>query len=311
MLPRIAGFAAGLVLAAVAARVWGAAAPLAVDEVAPGVFVHQGRIEDLSRDNGGDIANIGFVVGSRCVAVIDTGSTRRIGEALLAAVRAHTELPVCYVINTHMHLDHVFGNAAFEGEPGVEFVAAARMPASLSARAEAYLRTLDHEVGEAAAGSRAVYPTTLVDDTATLELGGRRLTLRAWPTAHTDNDLTVHDEQTGTLWTGDLLFERFIPIIDGSIRGWLDVIEQLAQLPAQHMVPGHGAVDVAGGDALSREQAYLANVAETVRAAIRRGDSLRDVLDAGDGSQIADWALAERFHGRNLSAAYTELEWED
>ena len=151
----------------------------------------------------------------------------------------------------------------------------------------------------------------LVDDTETLELGGRRLTLRAWPTAHTDNDLTVLDEQTGTLWTGDLLFERFIPIVDGSIRGWLDVIERLAKLPAARMVPGHGAIHLPGGAALAAERGYLAGVANTVRKAIGRGDSLRQVLDAEEGSAPAEWALAERFHARNLSAAYTELEWED
>ncbi|MCB1917015.1 MAG: quinoprotein relay system zinc metallohydrolase 2 [Rhodocyclaceae bacterium] len=311
MLSRIAGFSAAWLLAAVAVQGWGAQAPFAVDEVAPGVFVHQGRIADLAEENGGDIANIGFVVGERCVAVIDTGSTRRIGEALLAALRARTELPVCYVINTHMHLDHVFGNAAFEGEAGVAFVAAARMPASLSARAEGYLRTLDHEVGEAAEGTRAVYPTMLVEAEASLDLGGRTLTLRAWPTAHTDNDLTVFDERTRTLWTGDLLFERFVPIVDGSIRGWLDVIERLAKLPAARMVPGHGAIHLPGGAALAAERGYLAGVANTVRKAIGRGDSLRQVLDAEEGSAPAEWALAERFHARNLSAAYTELEWED
>ncbi|MCB1908618.1 MAG: quinoprotein relay system zinc metallohydrolase 2 [Rhodocyclaceae bacterium] len=311
MFPRLAGVTVCGVLAVVAARVSGADAPFAVDEVAAGVFVHQGQVADLAAENGGDIANIGFVVGERCVAVIDTGSTQRIGESLRAALRARTELPVCYVINTHMHLDHVFGNAGFEGEAGVEFVAAARMPASLSARAEGYLRTLAHELGEAAAGTRAVYPTRLVEDRLSLDLGGRTLALQAWPTAHTDNDLTVFDERTGSLWTGDLLFERFIPIIDGSIRGWLAAIERLARLPAERLLPGHGAIVAHGGEALAREKAYLEHVAATVRAAIARGDTLGEVLDADDGTVAGDWALTARFHARNLSAAYTELEWED
>ncbi len=308
MLPAVAVLLAGLALAATAAG--GASAPLDVREVADGVFVHQGRIADLSADNGGDIANIGFIVGDRCVAVVDTGSTLAIGRALLAAVRARTQLPVCYVVNTHMHLDHVFGNAAFEGE-GTTFVAAARMPAALSARAEDYLHTLQREVGEAAAGSRAVYPQQLVEDVATLDLGNRRLTLKAWPTAHTDNDLTVYDEKSATLWTGDLLFERFLPIVDGSVRGWLEVMPRLAGLPAKRWVPGHGAAVLQGGEALAREESYLEYLAGTVRAALRRGRTLRQVIDADDGAALSGWALVERFHARNLSAAYTELEWED
>jgi len=309
VLPAIGVLLAGLALAATA-MAGGASAPLDVREVADGVFVHQGQIADLSADNGGDIANIGFIVGERCVAVVDSGSTLAIGRSLLAAVRRRTQLPVCYVVNTHMHLDHVFGNAAFEGEE-TTFVAAARMPAALSARAEGYLRTLQQEVGEAAAGSRAVYPRQLVGDVATLELGNRRLVLKAWPTAHTDNDLTVYDEKSATLWTGDLLFERFLPIVDGSVRGWLEVIPQLSGIPARHLVPGHGTAALQGGEALTRQKAYLEYLAGTVRAALRRGRTLREVIDADDGAALSGWDLVERFHARNLSAAYTELEWED
>lgn len=287
-----------------------AASALAVHEVASGVFVHAGRIGEPDAENRGDIANLGFVVGERCVAVVDTGSSAAIGRRLLAAVRMRTALPVCFVINSHMHFDHVFGNAAFESE-GAVFVAARRLPASLAARAEGYLKTLREGLGELAEGTRAVYPTLLVEGEQVLDLGGRRLLLRTWPTAHTDNDLTVYDESTATLWTGDLLFDGHLPVIDGSIRGWLRVSEDLARMPARHVVPGHGRVDVAGGDALSRQLAYLEQVARTVRGALNRGRSLHQLLtDEGPGGHQA-WALAERFHPRNLTAAYTELEWED
>src|SRR6202041_1224284 len=89
---------------------------LAVDELASGVYVHRGAQLPLDVPGHDDIANIGFIVGSRCVAVIDTGGSVRTGLALRAAIRRRTSLPICYVINTHVHVDHVLGNWAFKDD---------------------------------------------------------------------------------------------------------------------------------------------------------------------------------------------------
>lgn len=286
--------------------------PLPTKEIAPGVHVHQGSHHAWAAHDGEDVANIGFIVGARCVAVIDTGGSPAIGQRLKAAIERVTALPVCYVINTHMHPDHVLGNVALgAGSPGPAYVAHVRLGPSLSARAPYYLEAFRREGGQALAPDAVVYPTQTVADRAALDLGGRQLELRAWPTAHTDNDLTVFDQQTGTLFTGDLLFMGHLPVIDGQLRGWLRVIGELKALDVKRAVPGHGTVSDDLRQAIGPEETYLSTVLREVRAAIKAGVPIARTLDQLSATGTAGWQLADEFHRRNLTAAYAELEWED
>jgi len=284
---------------------------LPVQQVAPGIFVHAGRQETSDAANHGDIANLGFIVGERCVAVIDSGGSLRIGQRLRLAVQAATPLPVCYVINTHVHPDHVFGNAAFlSGGAPPRFVGHAHLAAALAARGANYRRALRRDVGESSAGSAIVPPDVAVDGTLELDLGARKLQLRAWPTAHTDNDLSILDESTGTLWLADLLFAGHTPVVDGSLRGWLAVMAEVARLQPKRIVSGHGeAAD--WRRALAEQERYLRVLLDETRAAIAAGKTLSAAVDSVGQSEQARWLLFDDFHRRNVTAAYAELEWEN
>jgi quinoprotein relay system zinc metallohydrolase 2 len=287
-----------------------AVTPLAVGEVAPGVFVHFGAIALMDRDNEGAIANIGFVVGSNSVAVIDTGGSVREGRELLAAIRAHTNKPIGYVINTHMHPDHVFGNAAFENM-GAEFIGHKKLPRALATHGPYYLANFREFLGNALmADVKIVVPAQTVVDTLDIDLGDRQLTLTAWPTAHSDNDLTVLDHRSGTLFAGDLLFVRHVPVIDGSLKGWLTVLDALAQVPAQRVVPGHGPLVTQWLQGLADERRYLDCLASDLRAAIKRGIQMTTAVKAACTAESERWELFDAYNARNATAAFAELEWE-
>jgi quinoprotein relay system zinc metallohydrolase 2 len=282
-----------------------------VTEIAPGVFVHSGRPLALDVPGHDDIANIGFIVGKRCVAVIDTGGSVRIGRALRAVIREHTGLPVCYVINTHVHVDHVLGNAAFIQERP-QFLGHALLADALARSRPVFLSSYADDLDAPATAAQIIGPDRSVPlgSDVDLDLGGRRITLHAWPKAHTDCDLSVYDVATGTLWTGDLLFVRRTPAVDGSVKGWLAVIDTLAAMHVQRLVPGHGDVSRDPATAFGPERRYLQALLDGVRAEIAQGKPLQDALRDLNPVGKTDWLLWDATHPRNVARVYQELEWE-
>jgi glyoxylase-like metal-dependent hydrolase (beta-lactamase superfamily II) len=162
------------------------------------------------------------------------------------------------------------------------------------------------------AGSTMIKPSVLVKDEMQIDLGKRVLTLRANPTAHTNSDLTVFDQQSATLWTGDLLFIQRTPSIDGDIKGWLKLIPQLVSTPAKQVISGHGVL--ASGQtwqqALQLQQDYLNSLLQDVRASIAKGVSMQQTMQSAGQSQRGNWQLFEIINPRNVNMIYPALEWE-
>ena len=297
--------AAALVLCVAAS----AAEPLRLEEVAEGVYVYTGPHGEANPRNLGAVGNAGVVIGRDSVAVIDTGGSPEFGRRLRASVAALTGLPVAYVIITHAHPDHIFGSVAFE-EHGTSFAGHHKLARALAVRSPFYLDAFERLVGEAFEGARVIAPSIEVADEARIDLGDRVLVLTAWRTAHTDNDLTVLDLRTGTLFAGDLLFIDRLPVVDGSLKGWLDVIAELRRVPAVRVVPGHGPASAAWPEALDAQERYLNALLRDVRREIATGGRIESAIGRVAPEERDRWVEFDASHPRNVTASFTELEWE-
>ena len=199
--------------------------PLAVQSVADGDYVHFGQVAVTTPDNAGDIANLGIIVGRGCRCRGGHRRQRRRRPATAAGGPQHHRQagPLC---DQHARTPgprvRQRGHAVRTRRSSATTTCRPNWPSA----APIICARIRDQLGEAAiAEVRIIPPTLLVDSETTLDLGGRRLRLTAWtPAAHTDCDLTVLDEATGVLFAGDLVFLQHVPVVDGSLTGWLSVI---------------------------------------------------------------------------------------
>lgn len=284
-------------------------APTFLEDIGDGVYVHHGEHLDIDTGYQGDICNLSVVVGSKGVAVIDTSGSLKVGQQLRAAIAEVTKLPILYVINTHVHPDHIFGNAAFIDDKPT-FVGHAKLATAMQLREEGYAKLNQKYLGDDAKGSDIVIPTLAVEDTIELDLGDRVLKITAHPVAHTNTDITVIDAKTQTLFTGDLLFIERTPVIEGDIKGLIATLETLKTYAVKQVVPGHGPQTKDWVQAIENELRYLNVLLADIRAGIANDISLEDTMDTAAASEKDNWALFKVANRRNVNVLYPALEWE-
>ncbi len=228
------------------------------EEIAPDVFAHKGEIAIAAPENKGDLSNIGFVIGEQSVAVMDSGGAYEIGAQVYLAIREKTELPIADLVLTHMHPDHVYGASFFE-KLGAKIWVHPNLPEALGARAESYQGNYEMLLGDAVSLDALPREFASVGENGELlDIGGHVLKIQSWPLAHTNNDLSVYDEASQTLFAGDLLFHQHVPVIDGSLRGWQSVADAMQEsYEIEHLVAGHGDVNLTSFAAFEAQGRYF------------------------------------------------------
>ena len=272
-------------------------------KVADGVYTLIGKTENFSRDNGGNIVNTGFIVGTDGVIVIDTGPSKAYGEQQRAAIAKLSAKPVAQLLLTHAHPDHVLGSQAYAGVP---LAALPATSAALTQSGDALLGNLYRLVGDAMLGTELRLPNAVAGNGA-VTIAGRRLRLIA-ALGHTDADLMVFDEATKTLFAGDLVFFQRTPTTpNADIPKWLATLDVLEQLDFTTLVPGHGPVlrDHAG---IAQTRDYLQWLRDSLQGAARRGLDMPEVLQLPVPERFRQLAVLKTEYERSVSHLYPAYE---
>jgi glyoxylase-like metal-dependent hydrolase (beta-lactamase superfamily II) len=232
------------------------------DEVADGVFRRRYASLDL---------NVGLVVGEAGLLVIDTRASHNQGRELRNDILELTDKPVKWVINTHWHWDHVFGNSRF---PEAEIWGHALCRSVLVEKGEeqrlAALRWFGEEHRDEIEEVEIVPPDRMVDPAHDLDIGNRVVRLEWLGLGHTDADLVVVVPDTAVLFAGDLLENGAPPYFgDGYPLAWQDTAANVRDRAAGVTVPGHG--DVMDGAAVATQAEEIAAVAAACAEGLATG----------------------------------------
>ncbi len=281
---------------------WASAADygLTPEEIAPGVYVLWGAQEALTPENGGHIANTGFIVGDEAVLVIEAGPTRAYGEQVLAAIARLTPLPVAAVVVTHHHQDHALAIPAYT-DRGLRVIMHEAGAPALARDAPALLGFMTELIGEDwTAGTTVGAPNETVTETQSIDLGGRSVAVQVLAGGHTPGDLLVVDAASGTVFAGDLVFNgRAATVPHAHIATWRSHLSRLIESPWQRLVPGHGPL-VEDRAEVAQVSDYLAFLEQHSACSYRWGDSPAEAIQRPPPAPFDTLAIIDKEYQRSI-----------
>lgn len=285
-------------------------APLAYElkprPIAHGVWLIEGAQEAITLDNGGAIANVAIIDSKAGAIVIDTGPSRRYGEALARLAMELTGKPVARVYLTHFHPDHVFGSQAFKSGT-VASTPAVRE--GLNDFGEGFADSMYRAAGDWMRGTDVVIPAPIPDN-GVEDFGDRRIRLLSMK-GHTASDLVLFDETSGLLFAGDLVFlDRAPTTPHADIERWRISLANLGAIPCTAVVPGHGPCEKRSDRGIRQTRDWLESVEAMVKEAFERGFDISETVALPMPEWMEHIALSRYEFERTVMHLYPKLEAE-
>lgn len=277
-------------------------------KVAEDVYCFFGKLENISKENAGNIVNTCFVQTKEGFVVIDSGPTFSYAAQAYDEMQKIAKLPVKYVITTHDHDDHWLGNSFYKSK-GALLIGPRTYEQNIVTGMET---RMERTLGKALYGkTKIVKLDKVVDDNLTLNVADKIFTIKQMvKRAHTEGDLLVHLVTQKVVFAGDLVFnDRLTSIRDGSLMGSLKMLDEIDALHPEVIIGGHGYGTKS--NATTHLRAYLTQIKVEVQKALDEDVSLEEITQKVLMTKYKSMKLYEMLHSKNVFVSYQELEMLD
>src|SRR5438105_5049888 len=276
-----------------------------VKEVTPGVFFPYSAISATDKNVPFGGSNNIWVVFEDYVVVIDANFPKEAGD-VIAAIRKTTDKPIRYVLDTHHHGDHAYGNMVF-AEAGASIVAQTNCARLLRVNGpEEFKQAGKPPTGRKDVAESSLKPPSLVfDDKLVLDDGKQRVEFLFLGHAHTAGDAFAYLPGLKLLCTGDACVNGAYNFMGHSdSASWIRVLERAQQLDVKLVLPGHGPI--AGKDLLEKQKRYFVELRQQVRKGIQEDKTTEDIIKNLDMPWYKEWTGVTPA-GANVQHVYAEL----
>lgn len=227
-----------------------------LSKISDNVYAYVGSADDSAANNFG--ANAGVIIGDEAVLVVDTLISDRKAKAFIEDIRALTDKPIRFVVNSHFHADHSYGNCAFAAQ-GATIISHSNSKSIMQKWSQPVLDKADAYMGlskDEMAGTEIVFPQLTFSEKLEVDLGGVQVELGYVAHSHTKGSIFAYVPAQKVLFAGDILFTDYYPNMGASnVDGWVQTIDYLLGLDVEKIVPGHGPLS--GKKDLTDQRVYL------------------------------------------------------
>jgi cyclase len=225
-------------------------------------------------------ANAGIIIGKDGIVVVDTMISAKEAKRFIRDIRIISRKPIRYVVNTHYHLDHTFGNSEF-AKLGAVVIAQENAKKAMENSAEATLKNIGMYglTSKDMQGTAVAYPVLTYGDRMTIDIGGQQIELIHARHSHTDGDTLVYLPGRKVLFSGDILLTNYHPFLaEGNIEEWAKELDDIKAMDIEKIIPGHGPL--AGKRDLDDMKEYIIKFDQKAKELVSQSDDVQKIATA-------------------------------